>query len=64
MLQMADGLSCEDALAGASCARLAERDPAADIEGHHKVSKMMILSALVFGQAAEPRAGRLPRHYR
>jgi homoserine dehydrogenase len=47
---MADGLSYEDALAEAQAAGLAERDPAADVEGHDSVAKVMILSALVFGR--------------
>jgi homoserine dehydrogenase len=46
---MADGPSYEDALGGAQRGRLAERDPAADVQGHDTVAKMMILSALVFG---------------
>jgi homoserine dehydrogenase len=29
---------------------LAERDPAADVEGHDSVAKVMILSGLVFGR--------------
>ena len=48
--QMADGTSYEDALAEAQHARLAEADPAADVEGHDTVAKVMILSALVFGR--------------
>ena len=40
----------EDALAEAQTAGLAERDPAADVEGHDAVAKVMILSALVFGR--------------
>jgi homoserine dehydrogenase len=47
---MAEGLSYEDALAEAQAAGLAERDPAADVEGHDSVAKVMILSALVFGR--------------
>ena len=45
---MSDGLSYEEALAQAQAAGLAERDPAADVEGHDSVAKVMILSALVF----------------
>jgi homoserine dehydrogenase len=48
--RMADGESYEDALAEAQAAGLAERDPAADVEGHDTVAKVMILSALVFGR--------------
>jgi homoserine dehydrogenase len=47
---MSAGLSYEDALAEAQAAGLAERDPAADVEGHDSVAKVMILSALVFGR--------------
>jgi homoserine dehydrogenase len=46
--RMAEGRSYEDALAEAQEAGLAERDPAADVEGHDSVAKVMILSALVF----------------
>jgi homoserine dehydrogenase len=46
--RMADGRSYEEALAEAQAAGLAERDPAADVEGHDSVAKVMILSALVF----------------
>ncbi|HEU0023514.1 MAG TPA: homoserine dehydrogenase [Thermoleophilaceae bacterium] len=46
----AEGSSYEDALAEAQAAGLAERDPAADVEGHDVVAKVMILSALVFGR--------------
>ena len=48
--QMADGTSYENALAAAQRTGLAERDPAADVEGHDTVAKLMILSALVFGR--------------
>jgi len=48
--QMADGISYQDALAAAQRAGLAEPDPAADVEGHDTVAKVMILSALVFGR--------------
>jgi homoserine dehydrogenase len=48
--QMADGTSYEQALAQAQRAGLAEPDPAADVEGHDTVAKVMILSALVFGR--------------
>jgi homoserine dehydrogenase len=48
--QMTDGISYQDALAAAQRAGLAEPDPAADVEGHDTVAKVMILSALVFGR--------------
>jgi homoserine dehydrogenase len=48
--KMADGTSYEDALAEAQRAGLTEPDPAADVEGHDTVAKVMILSALVFGR--------------
>ena len=48
--RMAEGASYEDALAEAQLAGLAERDPAADVEGPDAVAKVMILSALVFGR--------------
>ena len=47
LTRMAEGLSYEEALAEAQAAGLAERDPAADVEGHDSVAKVMILSALV-----------------
>ena len=46
--RMAEGRSYEAALAEAQAAGLAERDPAADVQGHDSVAKVMILSALVF----------------
>lgn len=51
--QMADGQSYAEALAGARRAGLAERDLAADVEGHDAVAKVMILSGLVFGRQLE-----------
>ena len=48
LTRMAEGRSYEEALAEAQAAGLAERDPAADVEGHDSVAKVMILSALVF----------------
>jgi homoserine dehydrogenase len=48
--RMAEGKPYEDALAEAQRAGLAERDPAADVEGDDAVAKLMILSALVFGR--------------
>jgi homoserine dehydrogenase len=52
--RMAEGRTYEDALADAQTAGLAERDPAADVEGHDAVAKLMILSALVFGRQLRP----------
>lgn len=48
--RMAAGASYQDALATAQQAGLAERDPAADVEGSDSVAKLMVLSALVFGR--------------
>jgi homoserine dehydrogenase len=48
--RMNEGRSYQDALAEAQAAGLAERDPAADVEGHDTVAKLMILSGLVFGR--------------
>jgi homoserine dehydrogenase len=48
--RMAQGTPYADALAEAQRAGLAERDPAADVEGHDAAAKVMILSALVFGR--------------
>jgi homoserine dehydrogenase len=50
LTRMAEGRTYEEALAEAQGAGLAERDPAADVEGHDSVAKVMILSALVFGR--------------
>ena len=50
LVKMADGTWYEDALAEAQRAGLAERDPAADVEGYDATAKVMILSALVFGR--------------
>jgi homoserine dehydrogenase len=52
--RMEAGASYEDALAEAQSAGLAEPDPAADVEGHDTVAKVMILSALVFGRQLRP----------
>jgi homoserine dehydrogenase len=52
--RMNEGRSYEDALAEAQAAGLAERDPAADVEGHDTVAKVMILSGLVFGRQLRP----------
>jgi homoserine dehydrogenase len=50
LTRMAEGATYEDALAEAHAAGLAERDPAADVEGGDAMAKVMILSALVFGR--------------
>lgn len=47
---MAGGKSYDQALEDAQEAGLAERDPAADVEGPDTVAKVMILAALVFGR--------------
>jgi homoserine dehydrogenase len=47
---MRRGISYEEALQTAQDAGLAEPDPAADVDGHDAVAKLMILSALVFGR--------------
>ncbi|MBV9094572.1 MAG: hypothetical protein JO132_11950 [Streptosporangiaceae bacterium] len=51
---MAEGMAYADALAQVQRAGLAEPDPAADVEGHDTVAKVMILSALVFGRQLTP----------
>jgi homoserine dehydrogenase len=48
--RMNEGSSYQEALAEAQAAGLAERDPAADVEGDDTVAKVMILSGLVFGR--------------
>jgi homoserine dehydrogenase len=53
--RMETGTPYEDALAEAQAAGLAEPDPAADVEGHDTVAKVMILSALVFGRQLQRR---------
>jgi homoserine dehydrogenase len=50
LTRMNEGRSYDDALAEAQAAGLAERDPAADVEGDDTVAKVMILSGLVFGR--------------
>ena len=47
------GTEYEDALAHAQAAGLAERNPAADVEGHDTVAKLMVLAALVLGKQLE-----------
>ncbi len=51
---MTTGKTYEDALAEAQAIGLAERDPAADVDGHDAVAKTMILAALVFGRQLRP----------
>jgi homoserine dehydrogenase len=48
--RMNEGRLYADALAEAQAEGLAERDPAADVEGDDTVAKLMILSGLVFGR--------------
>ena len=50
LTRMAEGKPYDEALVEAQRAGLAERDPAADVEGHDSVAKVMILAALVFGR--------------
>ena len=50
LTRMTEGASYPDALAEAQAAGLAERDPAADVDGADTVAKLMVLSALVFGR--------------
>ena len=49
-----NGVSCADALADAQAKGFAERDPAADIEGHDACRKISILSDLCFGRQVDP----------
>ena len=50
LTRMAEGVSYPDALAEAQAAGLAERDPAADVDGAGHRRQLMVLSALVFGR--------------
>jgi homoserine dehydrogenase len=50
LTRMEGGASYEDALGEAQDLGLAERDPAADIEGYDAMAKAMILAGLVFGR--------------
>lgn len=50
LTRMAEGETYDDALKEAQSVGLAERDAAADVEGHDAVAKVMTLSALVFGR--------------
>ncbi|MBR5381473.1 MAG: homoserine dehydrogenase [Oscillospiraceae bacterium] len=49
-----NGVPFEDALAGAQARGYAERNPAADIEGHDACRKICILSTLCFGKHVYP----------
>ena len=57
--RLAAGDSYEDALAQAREAGLAEPDPSADVDGFDSVAKVMVLSALVFGEQLERGAVRV-----
>ncbi len=48
--RLAEGVGYEEALGVAQAAGLAEPDPSADVDGLDSVAKLMILSALVFGE--------------
>jgi homoserine dehydrogenase len=50
LMAMTGGRLYEEALADAQAIGLAERDPAADVDGHDATAKTMILAALVFGR--------------
>jgi len=50
LTRMSGGETYDEALAEAQRTGLAERDPAADVDGHDAVATLMTLSALVFGQ--------------
>jgi homoserine dehydrogenase len=58
--RMEQGASYPQALAEAQAAGLAERDPTADVDGLDSVAKLMVLSALVFGEQLE--LGQVARH--
>lgn len=49
-----EGMSFEDALATAQRLGYAERDPAADVEGHDACRKICILASLAFGRHVYP----------
>jgi homoserine dehydrogenase len=51
--RMEQGASYPEALAEVQTAGLAERDPSADVDGLDSVAKLMVLSALVFGEQLE-----------
>ena len=49
-----EGMSFESALALAQRLGYAERDPAADVEGHDACRKICILASLAFGEHVYP----------
>jgi homoserine dehydrogenase len=51
---MAGGRGYAEVLAEAQAQGYAEADPTADVEGYDAVAKVLILAALVFGQALKP----------
>ncbi len=51
---MVGGRDYADVLAEAQAQGYAEADPTADVEGYDAVAKVLILAALVFGQALKP----------
>lgn len=51
---LTDNMTLDDALAMAQRLGYAERDPAADIEGHDACRKICILSSLIFGRHVYP----------
>jgi homoserine dehydrogenase len=51
--RMEQGVGYAEALAEAQAEGLAERDPSADVDGLDAVAKLMVLSALVFGEQLE-----------
>jgi homoserine dehydrogenase len=53
--RMEQGVGYPEALSEAQAAGLAERDPSADVDGLDSVAKLMVLSALVFGEQLELR---------
>lgn len=51
---LSDGVSFDEALAEAQRLGYAERDPAADVEGHDACRKICILSSLIYGSHVYP----------
>lgn len=51
---LTDSMTLDDALAMAQRLGYAERDPAADVEGHDACRKICILSSLIFGRHVYP----------
>ncbi len=58
--RLEEGAGYADAVAEAQAAGLAERDPSADVDGLDAVAKVMVLSALVFGEQLA--VGDVARH--